>query len=262
MEKIFNLGRPFFAITVAGFGVLYLVWARFGDAMFPVIPWIPAKPILIYLTAVVLIAGGLSIASGIAARVSTIFLGFLFLACALFLHLHKLIAQPYDIGIRTLVFEMLSMCAAFFTLAGILPKAQGAFSGSGGVLGHLVKAGPILFGISMVIFGIDHFLLLRFIASLVPAWLPGKMFWAYFTGAAFVAAGVAITLNWMARVAGTLLGILFLLMFLSLHAPRVLTAPRCHNPNEWSSAFICFGMCAASWICAAYSDRKRRQATP
>ncbi len=35
MGKIFNLGRPFFAITVAGFGVLYLVWARFGDAMFP-----------------------------------------------------------------------------------------------------------------------------------------------------------------------------------------------------------------------------------
>lgn len=262
MEKIFNLGRPFFAVTIAAFGVLYFVWAHFGQSTVPIIPWVPAKPILIYLTGIVLIAGALSIASGIGARVSAIFLGLLFLACALFLQLHSLIASPHDLNIRTQVFETLSMCAAFFTLPGILPKAQGAFSGSGGILGYLVKAGPILFGIAMMIFGYDHFLLLPFIASLVPAWIPAKMFWAYFTGAAFCAAGVAIAINWMARLAGTLLGILFLLMFLSLHAPRVLSSPRCHNPNEWSSAFICFGMCAASWICAAYSDRKRRQATP
>lgn len=84
------------------------------------------------------------------------------------------------------------------------------------------------------------------------------MFWAYFTGAAFLAAGVAIALNWTARLAGTLLGLLFLLIFLCRRAPRVLTAPPCHNPDEWSSAFIAFGRCAAWWICAEYSGHKSR----
>lgn len=262
MGKIFNLGPPFLAVTTGAFGVLYFVWARFGDRMFPIIPWVPAKPVLIYLTGTVLIAGGLAIASGLGARASAVFLGLLFLACALFLHLHKLFAHPYDLGIRTQVFETLALCAGFFTLAGILPRTQGAFSGSGGVVGWCIRGGPVLFGVSMVLFGVDHFLLLPFIASLVPAWIPGHMFWAYFTGAAFVAAGIAIALNRMARLAGTLLGLLFLLIFLCLHAPRVLTAPRSHNPNEWSSAFIAFGMCAVSWICAAYSGHKRRHPAP
>lgn len=57
--------------------------------MFPVIPRVPAKPILIRLTGIVLIAGGLAIASGPGARAAAIFLGLLFLACVLFLYLHQ-----------------------------------------------------------------------------------------------------------------------------------------------------------------------------
>ena len=59
----------------------------------------------------------------------------------------------------------------------------------------LVESGPYLFGVSSVVFGIDHFLVLALIASLVPAWMHLGMFWAYFTGAAFVAAGLASSLN-------------------------------------------------------------------
>jgi uncharacterized membrane protein len=108
------------------------------------------------------------------------------------------------------------------------------------------------------VFGIDHFLLLRFIASLIPAWFPGALFWAYFTGAAFVAAGISIAIKTMDRLAAVLLGTMFLLWFLFLHAPRLMSAPRSHNPNEWSSAFIALGMCGASWIMAGDSLRGRR----
>jgi hypothetical protein len=41
-----------------------------------------------------------------------------------------------------------------------------------------------------VVFGGTHFLIVRLIAGLAPAWIPGALFWAYFRGTAFIAAGL------------------------------------------------------------------------
>jgi uncharacterized membrane protein len=113
-----------------------------------------------------------------------------------------------------------------------------------------------------VVFGIDHFLFLAFVASLVPAWLPGGLFWAYLTGTGFIAAGISILTKKIDRWGSFLLGTMFLLWFLLLHAPRVVMAFRSHDPNapdEWSSAFIALAMCGGSWICAWYSLQRRRE---
>jgi hypothetical protein len=114
-----------------------------------------------------------------------------------------------------------------------------------------------LFGISSVVFGIDHFLVLALIASLVPSWIPGGLFWAYLTGTAFIAAGISIVVKKLDQLSATLLGTMFLLWFLLLHSPRVLRALVSHNPtfpNEWSSAFIALAMCGGSWLVAAHAQ--------
>jgi hypothetical protein len=49
-------------------------------------------------------------------------------------------------------------------------------------------------------FGLDHFLFLRFIAWLVPPWIPWHLFWAFFFGCAFLAAGVSTATKWMGAV--------------------------------------------------------------
>jgi uncharacterized membrane protein YphA (DoxX/SURF4 family) len=113
----------------------------------------------------------------------------------------------------------------------------------------LATIGRVLFGITAVVFGVDHFLALDLIASLVPAWMPAHVLIASLTGTAMIAAGVSILTRWMDGPAAFGLGVMFLLFVLTLHAPRVLSAPR--NPNEWSSALIALGMCGGSWICAA-----------
>ena len=250
MDQIVKQGRLLFAIAIMAFGVENLICARFGQAVVPVIPWV-TRPFLAYLVGIVLLAAGLSIAANLRARLAAILLGIVFLLCLLAFPLPRAIASPLDIGFRTIVFEPLAMCGAAWTLAGTLPAAKRYSRPLENAIAKLVKSGHFLFAISSVIFGIDHFLVLRFIATLVPTWIPGSgLFWAYFTGAAFVAAGIGLAANWMARWAGTLLGTMFLLWFLFLHAPRVMSFPRSHNPNEWSSAFIALGMCGGSWICA------------
>jgi len=270
MKNIVKQGRFFFAIAILAFGIENLVCARFGQAVVPVIPWV-TKPIFAYLVGAAFIATALSIAANKMARLAAIFLGVLLLLCLLAFQLSGAIANPLDLGIRTIVFETLSMCAAAWTLAGMLPAERHYSPLWEHVEDKLIKSGRYLFAISSVIFGIAHFLVPRFIASLIPTWIPGSgLFWAYFTGAAFVAtgisfvaAGISPATNWMARWAGALLGTMFLLWFLCLHAPRVMSFPKSHNPNEWSSAFIALGMCGGSWICAwALSAKAVRNESP
>ncbi|MEO8681790.1 MAG: hypothetical protein ABI665_22280 [Vicinamibacterales bacterium] len=143
------------------------------------------------------------------------------------------VVVPQHWGLRGEVCEVLALSSAAFVLAARSPFAD---------------VGRVLFGITAVVFGVDHFLALDLIASLVPAWMPGHLLLASFTGAAMIAAGLSILMKRLDGIAAFGLGTVFLLIVLTLHLPRVLAAPQ--SPDEWSSALIALGMCGASWICA------------
>src|SRR5438874_13067744 len=88
----------------------------------------------------------------------------------------------------------------------------------------------------------------RFVAGLVPAFMPGRLFWAYFIGAAFVAAAAGILYKLMARPAATMLGVMFFLFVVLLHIPRIVG--NAGNGNEWTSGFVALAMCGGAWILA------------
>ena len=113
----------------------------------------------------------------------------------------------------------------------------------------LVGAGRLVFGLPLAVYGIQHFMYAPFVVLAEPAWMPGKLFWAYFTGVAFIAASVAIVFRTKARLAASLLGLMFLLWFVLLHVPNVATM--LHNANQWNSAFVALAMCGGAWVLAA-----------
>jgi len=260
MDIILKQGRLLFAIAIMVFGVLNVICAHFQQASLQVIPWVPGNQFLAYFTGIALLAAGLSIAANFRARLAAILMGILFLLCVLLLQISRVAASPLDVGIRTCAFETLAMCGAALTLAGTLP-AEGRHSrGLETAVNGLIASGRFLFAISAVVFGIDHFLVLGLIVSLVPHWIPGGgLFWAYFTAIAFIAAGVSLATKWLARWASVLLGMMFLLWFLLLHAPRIVSFPRSHDPDEWSSAFIALGLAGGSWICARYFQQRENE---
>jgi hypothetical protein len=251
MEKIMTKGQFLFGIAIVAFGVEDFFCAHFGLAVRGV-PWFPANPFLEYLTGAVLIAAGLSIAANIRTRTTAILLGFLFLVYVLFFELPQVVAQPLDLSVRSVCFEALALSAAAWTLAQTLPRGNSRWES---MLDRVTVLGPYLFAISSVVFGSTHFLILRFISSLIPTWIPGGLFWAYLTGAAFVAAGLSIAIRWMDEWAAFLLGVMFLLWVVLLHSPRVVAHP--HNTDEWSSAFIALAMCGGSWIVAKNAQQRR-----
>ena len=117
--------------------------------------------------------------------------------------------------------------------------------------------GRIFVAISLVVFGIQHFLYGGFVAGLVPAWMPGRLFWAYFVGVAFLAAAVGILVELLARPAATMLGVMFFLFVVLLHIPRIVL--HSHNGNEWTSGFVALAMCGGAWILASASPLYDRE---
>ncbi len=142
-------------------------------------------------------------------------------------------------GLRTVVFEPLSLACIALLLPGpaATPKS-------------LSIACRAVIAIAMIVFGVDHFIGIGFISTLLPGWIPGHVFWVAFFGVVFIAAGVGIGLGVLERWSWIAVGLMFAVWVITLHLPRVLGlygipgAPR--SPDEWSSLFIAVGLWGGS----------------
>jgi uncharacterized membrane protein len=117
--------------------------------------------------------------------------------------------------------------------------------------------GRVFVAISLVVFGVQHFIYGGFVATLVPAFMPGRLFWAYFVGVAFFAAAAGILYHLLARAAATMLGVMFFLFVLLLHIPRIIG--NSSNGNEWTSGFVALAMCGGAWILANAAPLEERE---
>jgi uncharacterized membrane protein len=117
--------------------------------------------------------------------------------------------------------------------------------------------GRIFVAISLVVFGVQHFMYGGFVATLVPAFMPGRLFWAYFVGVAFVAAAIGILTRMLARPAATMLGVMFFLFVVLLHIPRIIG--KSSDGNEWTSGFVALAMCGGAWIVACAAPLEERE---
>jgi hypothetical protein len=198
-----------------------------------------------------------SIAINQQARLAAILLGSAFLLCVLVLHGPRAAAILDDVGERTRAFETLALCGGAWVLAGILPSLEDGRQGWNTTADKALEAGRYFLAISMAIFGLGHFQVARFVAGLIPAWIPWHLFWVYFTGIGFVAAGVSLATKRSVPLAATLLGLMFVLWVALVHAPRV--AGALGNGNEWNSAFVAVAMGGAAFVAAGSPDRINNQ---
>lgn len=89
----------------------------------------------------------------------------------------------------------------------------------------LFRTGTILYAIVVAFFGINHFLKATGMQNTVPSFIPGGIFWVYFTGAALILAAIAFLTGKQARLAGILLAAFLLIVVLTIHLPACINAP-------------------------------------
>ena len=83
---------------------------------------------------------------------------------------------------------------------------------------------------------------------LIPGWLPWHVAWAYFTGAAFLAAGLALLSGVLARLAATLLVAQLAVFVFLIWVPMV--AKGHISPFRWGEFVVTVTLAAAAWVVA------------
>jgi uncharacterized membrane protein len=242
-----------FALAITAFGIEFFLTKNFLSALMPVSATMPGRLFGVYFTGVALIACGLCQATKKFAWIAALVLATVFALLLLVTHLPKLIANPYDPGPWTGAAEILALCGGALILTGTLLDYFPAFP-STNTGNTIYRAGCILFAVALVIFGVQHFMYADFIATIIPTWIPGRVFWAYFVGGAFMAAALSFLISRQVPLAATLLGIMFFLWVIFLHAPRVAASPGAET--EWTSLLVALAMGSISFLLYQRSSKQ------
>jgi hypothetical protein len=99
---LLHLGRLFFAISLAAFGIQYLLYGRFVGGLPPVPPWSSGGAVDAYLLGTFLLAAAVSIVAHWKARLAATLVGLLFFLCVVLLHFLQFSPIIYSGLARTL----------------------------------------------------------------------------------------------------------------------------------------------------------------
>jgi uncharacterized membrane protein YphA (DoxX/SURF4 family) len=231
--------RILFALALAAIGLQNLLTVGFLPELQPVPTWLPGQPFWACAVGLLLVGAGACVMAGRAIRQAAGALACLLFGTVLLLHVPRLIADPGDGGAWTGAFEILALGGGAWFLTGT-PSGE--------------RAGRLCFAASLPAFGVLHFIYIDYVAYVIPSWIPAHLFWGYFTGVAHIAAGTSILTGVKARLAATLLAVMFGSWVLLLHIPRAAAA--LGKRPEWTSLFVAMAMCGASWLIARRLARR------
>ena len=192
----------------------------------------------------------------IRARNTSLVLGGIFLLLCCLVHVpYELISEPnksYHLGLWESTLKELALSGGAFVVAGSYPDSQliqKSFLIQS--LEKLIPYGCLFFSITVLSFGIAHFMYEKYIELMVPSWIPDHTFWAYFSGTALIAAGVGIILDIRKQKIAALLGTMLFLWFWIVHIPGAMANPEVDRGNLVSSAFDALAFSGTAFLIAA-----------
>jgi uncharacterized membrane protein len=243
--QIASVGQVIFGVTMIALGIMGLTNGDFTVIWQPVPKGLPGRETLVYLCAFISLASGFGLflqrARAIAARV----LLFWFLLWLLFLRLPAF-SRGFTVDVYWAACQTAVMLAAAWVLYTWFAtdwdnQRLGFVTGESGL-----RIARVLYGVALIPFGLAHFTYLKQTAVLVPGWLPWHVAWAYFTGATFIVAGVAVIVGICARLATALstlqMGLFLLLIWIPKAVEGSLTA------FQRGEAMVTWALITAAWV--------------
>ncbi len=260
MQNLSNVGRIFYGIAIAviGFGTIY--YKDFHPYILP--PnhsWLPGLVMLAVVFGIMLVLAGACIILKIKARLVSLLLGgVLLLICCFYYVPYELIATSkyMHFGEWENAVKELSLSVGAFIIADCFSeKNENPIFRS---LGKLTPFGAIFFSLTIISFGILHFLYAKDVVDYVPSWVPNHLFWIYFAGVALLGSGIGIALNIKRELMAALLGSMILIWFIILHIPRVIASPYANMTDEVISAFLALAYSGTAFVIAGAAKKNEK----
>lgn len=228
-------------------GIMGLIVNDFGPVWDPVPTSFPACELLVYLTAFISLASGIGLLWRRTAAPAARLLFASLLLWFLIFRVPDIVRSP-----TFSVFWPFCKTAAMLAGAWVLyirfadgwDKQRLNFA-SGNMALSIAR---VLFGLPVIFFGAAHFIDLRDTVVLMHPWLPWHVFWAYFFGCAFIAAGLAVCIGVFARLAAALTAFQIGLFLVVVWIPIVAAGSK--DAFQWSETILTFALMSAAWVVA------------
>jgi hypothetical protein len=257
MGKLSNIGRIFYGIAIAAMGFQTIYDHDFPYMLIP--PghsWMNDHLVFVYISGALLFLAGACIVFRKLTLPVSLLLGtvLLMVFCFYFVPYELLASSNYmHFGDWENAVKELALSSGALVIAGCFSTKNE--SPPIGILGKLIPYGTILFSLTIISFGIDHFLYGKGAADYIPSWIQGHIFWIYFAGAALLGSGMAIILKIKPRLAASLLGTMIFIWVIILHIPKAIALSNDDNTGELTSAFIALAYCGIAFVIAGAAKK-------
>src|SRR5262245_1432111 len=141
---------------------------------------------------------------------------------------------------------LLMSAAGLVVLVIGLFAAKNEIAEAGGV-DKIVALANVCFAIPLAVFGAEHFAREQFLLTMVPSYMPWRVFWLYFVGLALIAASVSIAAKIQVSWSGVLVGLMMFLFVAMLYLPGAVVTG---NRIAWTVAFRESSFGGAGWVLA------------
>jgi uncharacterized membrane protein len=141
-----------------------------------------------------------------------------------------------------------AMCSAAIALFLIGISAARHEIAAARRLGKVLALTHVCYAIPLAVFGALHIFGPRFVAPLVPRYMPWRMFWVYFVGGALIAAALSIATRTAVRWSGLLVGLMMFSFVAMIHLPGALARP--HDRIIWTIVVREMSFGGGAWLLA------------
>ncbi len=255
--RVVGFAQCLFAIASAGLALFMLAYGDFAPAGQSLPAWMPWRETWVHGCAGLVLAAsaGLFFSRTVLASLWTI--GAYLAVWAL---LGIPLSEPFNaIGWYGFCEPLSALAGAWLLYTTLQRKSQGSQIPNSGE--RATRVARALFGLTCVFYGWSHFAYADYTATMVPSWLPARLGIAYFTGLGHIAAGIALIVGILPRLAATLEAIMVSLFSLLVWVPSFFMQPRpawaTPPQNQWSEFVVTLVLTAAAWLVAT-SLRDRR----